>query len=113
MIFLLDKLGWRVYTYGMANKLYVGNLNFRTDEQMLSELFSQFGQVEAAVVIKDRETQRSKGFGFVTFTEEAPLSKAIDALNGKEVDGRKIRVSVAEERPPRQNRPHNGGFPRT
>ncbi|HBD68152.1 MAG TPA: RNA-binding protein, partial [Treponema sp.] len=83
----------------MANKLYVGNLNFRTDEQMLSSLFSQFGQVESAVVIKDRETQRSKGFGFVTFTEEQSLQKAIDALNGKEVDGRKIRVSVAEERP--------------
>ncbi|HAO30832.1 MAG TPA: RNA-binding protein [Treponema sp.] len=96
----------------MANKLYVGNLNFRTDEQMLSSLFAQFGQVESAVVIKDRETQRSKGFGFVTFTEEQSLQKAIDALNGKEVDGRKIRVSVAEERPPRQNRPL-GGFHRS
>lgn len=102
----------RVYTDCMANKLYVGNLNFRTDEQMLSSLFSQFGQVESAVVIKDRETQRSKGFGFVTFTEEQSLQKAIDALNGKEVDGRKIRVSVAEERPPRQNRPA-GGFRRS
>lgn len=102
----------RVYTDCMANKLYVGNLNFRTDEQMLSSLFSQFGQVESAVVIKDRETQRSKGFGFVTFTEEQSLQKAIDALNGKEVDGRKIRVSVAEERPPRQNRPL-GGFHRS
>ncbi len=102
----------RVYTDCMANKLYVGNLNFRTDEQMLSSLFSQFGQVESAVVIKDRETQRSKGFGFVTFTEEQSLQKAIDGLNGKEVDGRKIRVSVAEERPPRQNRPL-GGFRRS
>ena len=102
----------RVYTDCMANKLYVGNLNFRTDEQMLSSLFSQFGQVESAVVIKDRETQRSKGFGFVTFTEEQSLQKAIDGLNGKEVDGRKIRVSVAEERPPRQNRP-SGGFHRS
>jgi len=102
----------RVYTDCMANKLYVGNLNFRTDEQMLSSLFSQFGQVESAVVIKDRETQRSKGFGFVTFTEEQSLQKAIDGLNGKEVDGRKIRVSVAEERPPRQNRPL-GGFHRS
>ena len=108
----MDKLSLRVYTDCMANKLYVGNLNFRTDEQMLSSLFSQFGQVESAVVIKDRETQRSKGFGFVTFTEEQSLQKAIDGLNGKEVDGRKIRVSVAEERPPRQNRPL-GGFRRS
>ncbi len=108
----MDKLSLRVYTDCMANKLYVGNLNFRTDEQMLSSLFSQFGQVESAVVIKDRETQRSKGFGFVTFTEEQSLQKAIDGLNGKEVDGRKIRVSVAEERPPRQNRPL-GGFHRS
>ncbi len=85
----------------MANKIYAGNLSYSTTEETLGSLFSQFGEVVSSVIIKDRETQRSKGFGFVEFADSASVSKAIDALNGKEVDGRKIRVSEAQEKAPR------------
>ncbi len=89
----------------MAKKLYVGNLSYSTTEETLSSQFAQFGDVVSAVVIKDRATGQSKGFGFVEMADEAAADKAIESLSGKEVDGRKIRVNVAEERKPR---PHFG-----
>ena len=97
----------------MAKKLYVGNLSYSTTEESLSALFSQFGEVLSAIVIKDRATGQSKGFGFVELSDEAAADKAIEAQNGKEFEGRRIRVNEAEERkprPPRFNR--EGGFNR-
>ncbi len=97
----------------MAKKLYVGNLSYSTTEESLNGLFAQFGEVVSAIVIKDRATGQSKGFGFVEFADEAAADKAIEAQNGKEFEGRRIRVNEAEERkprPPRFNR--DGGFER-
>ena len=83
----------------MSKKIYVGNLNYATTEDTLSSLFAQYGEVVSTVVIKDRETERSKGFGFVEMSDEAAADAAIATLNGKEVDGRRVRVNVAEEKP--------------
>lgn len=88
----------------MAKKLYVGNLSYSTTEESLNALFAQFGEVVSAVVIKDRATGQSKGFGFVELADEAAADKAIEAQNGKEFEGRRIRVNVAEERRPRPPR---------
>ena len=88
----------------MAKKLYVGNLSYSTTEESLNALFSQFGEVVSAIVIKDRATGQSKGFGFVELADEAAADKAIEAQNGKEFEGRRIRVNVAEERKPRPPR---------
>ena len=91
----------------MSKKLYVGNLSYSTTEESLAALFGQFGEVISAVVIKDRATGQSKGFGFVELSDEAAADKAIESQNGKEFEGRRIRVNVAEERktrPPRFNR---------
>ena len=84
-------------------KLYVGNLSFETTENDLRELFAQHGTVtDVAILIMDRETGRSRGFGFVTFTDATGANAAIAALNGKEVSGRALTVNEArarEERP--------------
>ncbi len=85
----------------MSKKIYVGNLNYATSEETLSSVFSSYGEVLSSVVIKDRDTQQSKGFGFVELADEVAADKAIAALNGKEIDGRRVRVNVAEERKPR------------
>ena len=76
-------------------KLYVGNLPWSINNDSLRELFSQFGEVVDAVVISDRMTGRSKGFGFVTFADDASAEAAIEAMHQKEVDGRAIVVNVA------------------
>lgn len=81
--------------------LFVGSLAYATTDDDLKAFFEQIGEVERASVAKDRETNRSRGFGFVTFVDEANNQKAIDQLNGKELDGRAINVSVA--RPPRED----------
>ena len=83
-------------------KLYVGNLSFGTTEGQLEELFGQVGQVESASIITDRNTGRSRGFGFVEMPDEAQAQKAIDELDGKEFDGRSLKVNQAKERPPRR-----------
>ncbi|MBP5252101.1 MAG: RNA-binding protein [Treponema sp.] len=80
----------------MQKKIYIGNLSFATTEERLTETFSKIGNIESAVIIKDRETGNSKGFGFVDFAEESDAAKAVAILNGKELDGRKIRVSYAK-----------------
>lgn len=88
----------------MQNKLFVGNLSWGTTDESLLELFSQVGEVVEAKVIVDKFKNRSKGFGFVTMATEELAQAAIDQLNGKEVDGRAINVSIAK--PPRED----GGF---
>jgi RNA recognition motif-containing protein len=85
-------------------KLYVGNLPWSMKGDSLRDLFSQFGEVTEAMVISDRMSGRSKGFGFVTFANEADAERAVAEMHEKEVEGRKIVVNVAkprEERPPR------------
>ncbi|XP_006036385.1 RNA-binding protein 3 [Alligator sinensis] len=76
-------------------KLFVGGLNFDTDEQGLEQHFSSFGPISEVVVIKDKETQRSRGFGFITFANPEHASAAMRAMNGESVDGRQIRVDHA------------------
>ncbi|MGI5173457.1 RNA-binding protein [Treponema sp. OMZ 840] len=83
----------------MAQKIYVGNMNYATTEDSLKNAFSQYGEVVSAVIIKDRYTEQSKGFGFVEMTEESAAKEAIGALNGTEFEGRRIRVNEAEDRP--------------
>lgn len=76
-------------------KLYVGNLSYGSTEDDLRDLFGQFGEVASVAVIKDRETGRSKGFGFVEFGTDEEGKAAISALDGKEVDGRALKVNEA------------------
>jgi RNA recognition motif-containing protein len=85
----------------MANKIYVGNLNYDTQESDLRALFSAHGQVQSVSIITDRDTGRSKGFGFVEMTDSAATQAAITALNGKELDSRTLRVNMAMDRPRR------------
>ena len=87
-------------------KLYVGNLSFNTSENDLQDLFGQFGAVESCRVITDRDTGRSRGFGFVEFSSEAEGRAAIDQMNGKQVDGRALTVNEAK---PQENRGGGGG----
>lgn len=81
--------------------LYVSNLSFNTSDADLKKLFSQFGEVSSAKVITDRETGRSRGFGFVEMSSDTHANSAIKALDNKEVDGRAMSVSVAIEKSPR------------
>jgi len=78
----------------MNKKLYVGNLSYDATKEGLEELFAQFGELEPVVIITDRETQRSKGFGFAEFKDEASAEKALE-LNGQEFLGRELNVSEA------------------
>jgi cold-inducible RNA-binding protein len=91
----------------MAKKLYVGNLGYATTSATLSELFGAIGEVLSVNLITDRMTGRSKGFAFVEMAEHAAALEAIDQLNGREVDGRSIKV--AEARPRRDDRGGGGG----
>ena len=91
----------------MAKKLYVGNLSYSTTEGNLSELFGELGEVTSVNLITDRMSGRSKGFAFVEMAEYDAAQNAINTLNGKEVDGRAIKV--AEARPKRENRGGYGG----
>jgi RNA recognition motif-containing protein len=83
---------------GSLKKLYVGNLPFSTTEEELREIFEQHGPTVSVRVITDRETGRSRGFGFVEFEEEANAEKALQALNGMDVGGRSLRVNEAQDR---------------
>jgi cold-inducible RNA-binding protein len=91
----------------MGKRLFVGSLSWNTDGNGLRAAFERFGTVEDAKVIEDRETGRSRGFGFVTFTEESAAQTAIEEMNGAELDGRTLAVNEAQERAPR-----GGGFGR-
>ncbi len=90
----------------MGNKLYVGNLSYEATSSDLEQLFGQHGTVQSAQVIADRDTGRSKGFGFVEMGSEQEAQAAIAALNGKEHDGRALTVNEAK---PREDRPRGGG----
>jgi RNA recognition motif-containing protein len=81
--------------------MYVSNLSFHTTDDSLRELFAKFGAVSSAKVITDRETGRSRGFGFVEMSADAEAKEAIQALNNKEIEGRAMSVSVAKEKPAR------------
>ena len=85
----------------MGKKLFIGSLAWETDSSSLQAAFGRFGEIEEATVISDRETGRSRGFGFVTFTDEGPAQQAISEMNGTELDGRPIVVNEAKERAPR------------
>jgi RNA recognition motif-containing protein len=90
----------------MATKLYVGNLSFNTTNQDLNDLFGQIGTVESANVVEDRDTGRSRGFGFVEMSSQEEADNAIAQLNGKEVDGRELKVNEAK---PQESRGGGGG----
>jgi len=87
----------------MAKKLYVGSISYDTNEDGLKQAFSKAGTVESVNIIVDRETGRSKGFGFVEMGNEEEAKKAIEMFNGKELDGRTIKVSEARPLKPRNN----------
>lgn len=85
----------------MSQKLFVGSLSYSATSDDLQEAFAAFGTVESANVISDRDTGRSKGFGFVEMSSEQEAQAAIDGLNGKDLKGRPVNVSVAKPREPR------------
>lgn len=80
----------------MNAKVYVGNLPFKVTRESLKEMFSPYGEIVEAVVISDKYSGRSKGFGFVTFADAKSAQEAIEAMNGKEVEGRELRVNEAK-----------------
>ena len=91
----------------MAKKLFVGSLSWNTTDEGLREAFAPFGEIAEAVVVSDRDTGRSRGFGFVTFEDDEAADQAVAALNGTELDGRTIRVDVAQAK--ERNRGGGGG----
>ncbi|NOT00479.1 MAG: RNA-binding protein, partial [Phycisphaerales bacterium] len=90
----------------MSKKLYVGNLGYGVTSSDLEQMFSAHGNVESAQVITDRDSGRSKGFGFVEMSSDDEAQSAIDAMNGQQHDGRALTVNEAK---PRENRGHGGG----
>ncbi len=94
----------------MGKKIYVGNLSYAIDDQSLSDIFSSFGTVESAKVVTDRESGRSKGFGFVEMSSESEAQSAIEKLNGSDQSGRAINVSEAKPMAPREGGGGRGGF---
>ena len=94
----------------MGKKLYVGNLPFSATDQVLVDTFSQCGKVESAKIIVDRDSGRSKGFGFVEMSTEAEAADAISKFNGADYDGRAMTVNEAKPMAPRENRGGGGGF---
>lgn len=93
----------------MAKKLYVGGLSYNTTEQGLRDLFARTGEVESVKIITDRDTGRSKGFAFVEMKSDSDAEAAIQQLNGKEFDGRRLAVNEARPQAPRESRGGGGG----
>ena len=93
----------------MPKKLFVGSLSWNTDDQGLREAFAQFGEITEAKVITDRYSGRSRGFGFVTFSDDEAADKAMSELNETELDGRTIKVNVAHDRNRDRDRGGYGG----
>jgi len=89
--------------------LFIGSLAYSTTDESLAEFFAQIGEVESAKVMTDRDTGRSRGFGFVTFVNEEDNQKAVEQLDGKELDGRAINVNEARPREERPRRDFTGG----
>ncbi len=92
----------------VGKKLYCGNLSFNVSSSDLEQLFSQYGSVDSAQVIQDRDTGRSKGFGFVEMGSDAEAAAAIEGLDGTDQDGRSIKVNEARPREPRRG--GGGGY---
>jgi len=90
----------------MGNKLYIGNLPYSADQQTLQDAFGKCGTVESANVIMDRDTGKSKGFGFVEMSSNAEAQKAIQEINGSTIDGRDVKVNEAK---PQEKRSGGGG----
>lgn len=82
----------------MAKKLYVGNVSYDSTDESLKAAFEQFGTVDSATILKDRETGRSRGFGFVEMSNDEEAQAAIEGMDGKDVDGRELRVNEARPR---------------
>lgn len=87
----------------MSKKIYVGNLSYNTSENDINELFSTYGEIISTKLIEDQFTGRSKGFAFIEMESDDSVMAAISGLNGKEVDGRNIKVNEANDRPKRNN----------
>src|SRR5918911_727709 len=94
----------------MGKNLYVGNLPFSATDQILVDTFAQCGTVESAKIITDRDSGRSKGFGFVEMSSDAEAADAIAKFNGADYEGRAMNVSEARPMAPRENRGGGGGF---
>jgi cold-inducible RNA-binding protein len=93
----------------MAQKLFIGGLSFSTSNERLREVFAQAGTVESATVVMDRETGRSRGFGFVEMATAAEADAAVKKLNGQEVDGRMLKVELAKPAGPGSGPRSSGG----
>ncbi len=91
-------------------KIYVGNLSYGTSESVLREFFSDCGEIVEVKLITDRHTGKSKGFGFITFTLQEAVEKAVDEKNGVELDGRTLKVNVAQERDNSGRGGRGGGY---
>ncbi|MDJ0841239.1 MAG: RNA-binding protein [Acidobacteriota bacterium] len=85
-------------------KLFVGNLSWNTAEEDLRDAFSRFGQIDECRIITDRDTGRSRGFGFITYADPDSAQAAMNEMNGSELDGRSLNVNEAKERAPRRDR---------
>jgi RNA recognition motif-containing protein len=94
---------------GSEAKLFIGGLAWTTDERGLEEAFGKYGQVTSVKVITDRGTNRSKGYGFVTFANKEDAQSAVDGLNNQELDGRQLRVDFATEKPDSDRRSNDRG----
>ena len=86
----------------MAKKVFVGGLSWNTEDAGLRKAFESYGEITEAKVITERETERSRGFGFVTFVRDEDAKKAISEMDGTSLDGRTIKVSEAQDRGPRE-----------
>ena len=93
----------------MGKKLFIGNLSWNIDDDGLQQAFEKFGSMEEVRVIKDRETGRSRGFGFITFAEEESAQNAISEMDGADLDGRTIKVNEAQDKPRGGGRGGRGG----
>jgi RNA recognition motif-containing protein len=100
------------FSQNMSTKLYIGNLAWRTNTDSLKDAFSAYGQVQDAIVMIDRESGRSRGFGFVTFATEEEAKNAVENMNGRDLEGRNIRVDIAAARQERSEPRSFGGYNR-
>ncbi|MBF0441344.1 MAG: RNA-binding protein [Oligoflexales bacterium] len=91
----------------MSNKVFVGGLSWGTTEDSLRKAFEKFGDIEEVKIITDRDTGRSRGFGFITFVQAQVVNDAVSGMDGTELDGRNIKVSIAQDKP--KNRNSGGG----
>jgi RNA recognition motif-containing protein len=91
-------------------KVYVGNLPFSVGSEKLKELFASYGEIEEAIVISDKFSNRSKGFGFITFKDDESAKKAVEEMNDKDIEGRKLKVNEARPMDPDRPRPPRRNF---